>query len=440
VKSKPDLPGAKRDQRFDTLRGLLLVCMTVNHLPTELRTVTDQSLGLFSSAEGFVFLSGLLAGWVYTRKLWSGGPAGLLSASLGRAKTIYFWHIAAFVTALVSVHLTQRLLGISSPAVPRLFLEHPLAALGLGVALLHQPGLLDLLPMYCAFVLLLPWVIRALDSGRRVLVLSLSAAVWLAAQVLPSVDPALLYPLNTGSFNLFAWQFIFVAGIAIGHERVCGRQQVGRPSPWVLAVAGAVVVYGLGIRYLQWTSLWPDSLYGIFLNKPALGLLRMADFGCVAYFVGILGARLPRALDWRPLAFLGRHSIAVVAAQSVVVMTLLQFDGLFATAAARTLTALVTVGFLFAAAWLSESWKGYRAGTAEAIGARQASRTPLVRADGTRAARAAGTVHPGDRQPEGDLPANALYPKPAPGKRRRALVASLSGSDRPRRARERAAH
>ena len=49
--SKSDLQTSQRDLRFDTLRGLFLVCMTVNHLPTELRYFTDQSLGTFSAAD-----------------------------------------------------------------------------------------------------------------------------------------------------------------------------------------------------------------------------------------------------------------------------------------------------------------------------------------------------------------------------------------------------
>ena len=99
MKSKPESIAGGRDLRFDTLRGLFLICMTVNHLPTEIRTVTDQSLGLFSAAEGFVFLSGLVCGWVYTRKLRNGGPHGLWNAALNRAKSIYTWHIASFVGA-----------------------------------------------------------------------------------------------------------------------------------------------------------------------------------------------------------------------------------------------------------------------------------------------------------------------------------------------------
>ncbi len=305
MKSKLEVLPSQRDLRFDTLRGLFLVCMTINHLPTELRWFTDQSLGLFSAAEGFVFLSGLLAGWVYTRKFRSNGRAGLLSAATARAGSIYRWHIASFLGAFICVQLIGHLLGFCSTTAPRLFYEHPMAALGLGFSLLYQPGLLDLLPMYCGFVLLIPVVIGALEAGRRWLVLGASGAVWLAMQWAPPVDGRALYPINTGSFNIFAWQFLFVVGVVIGHARISGKEQVSRPSPWVLAGALAVATYGLGIRYGQWPSLWPDHAFGMMLNKPALGLLRMADFASVAYLIAILGERFPSALVSRPLELPG---------------------------------------------------------------------------------------------------------------------------------------
>src|SRR5665213_877198 len=326
LKSKIEVLPGIRDLRFDTLRGLFLVCMTINHLPTELRAVTDQSLGIFSAAEGFVFLSGLIAGWVYTRKYRTLGAEGLHQASANRAKSIYQWHIGAFLAAFVGVRAVEIWLGYCSPAVPKLFFSHPLESLGLGISLLYQPGLLDLLPMYCAFVLLLPAVVRALEAGHRWTVLGLSAAAWLAVQWAPPVDGAPLYPIVTGSFNLFAWQFLFVAGVAIGHARLSGSEQVSRPRPWVLAAAAAVAVYGFGYRHFQWPVVWPERTFGILLNKPALGLFRIADFGAVAYLVAAVGARFPSALTYRPLAFLGRHSLTVVAAQSVIIMVLLPFS------------------------------------------------------------------------------------------------------------------
>lgn len=376
------LPGT-RDLRFDTLRGLFLVLMTINHLPTEMRAVTDQPLGLFTAAEGFVFLSGLLAGWVYTRKFRSVGREGLWQATVDRAKSIYWWQVGALLASFVLVRLTERFFGYCSPTVPKLFFEHPLEALGLGLSLLYQPGLLDLLPMYCGFVLLLPAVISGLEAGRRWLVLGLSGAAWLAVQWAPPIDGAPLYPINTGSFNLFAWQFLFVAGVVIGHARVSGFAQVAKPSRWVLAAAGALAVYGFGVRHFQWPYLWPDRVFGILVNKPALGLLRMADFGSVAYLVAAAGSRFPALLTSRALSFLGRHSIAVVAAQSVAIMTLLQFPAFFGNATTRTLTAFATIGFLFAAAHVHEVLS---ASPSEAIGSRQPARRGLVGSDGARAA------------------------------------------------------
>jgi hypothetical protein len=384
VKSKLEVLPNSRDLRFDSLRGLFLVCMTINHLPTAIRSLTDQSLGLFSAAEGFVFLSGLLAGWVYTRKLRNLGTEGLWAASSQRAQSIYRWHLGALLGAFVAVQATEHILGYCAPTAPRLFFEHPLLSLGLGASLLYQPGLLDLLPMYCGFVLLLPTVIGALEAGKRNLVLGVSVALWLAMQFAPAVDGAPLYPINTGSFNVLAWQMLFFAGVAIGHARISGLEQVKRPNPFVLIAAAAVTVYGFGIRHAQWPALWPDRLYGAFLNKPALGLLRLADFGSVAYLVSAFGARFPAALSWRPLAFLGRHSLTVVALQSVAITTLLQFP-FFGTELSRTLVVAAVVGFLFAGAALKEHFFDRRP-EAVPVGARQAAGSGLVRPDDARAA------------------------------------------------------
>jgi hypothetical protein len=376
-----------RDLRFDTLRGLFLVCMTINHLPTEMRSFTDGSLGLFSAAEGFVFLSGLLAGWVYTRKYRKLGPEGLWSACTGRAQSIYRWHVGALLAAFVIVQATEHVLGYCAPTVPRLFFEHPLLSLGLGVSLLYQPGLLDLLPMYCGFVLALPFVIKALEAGRQRLVLGTSLAIWFVIQFAPPIDGAPLYPINTGSFNLLAWQMLFIAGVAVGHARLNGIDQVKRPNPLVIVGACAVTLYCFGLHHFQWVSLWPDRLYGILLNKPALGLLRAADFGCAAYLVGIFGARFPRFLEFKPLAFLGRHSLAVVALQSVAITALLQFP-LFGSLLSRTLTACAVIGFLYIGAGIKQRFFDRRpeGAGADPVGARQIAAPGLVRPDDARAA------------------------------------------------------
>jgi hypothetical protein len=240
--------------------------------------------------------------------------------------------------------------------------------------------------MNCAFVLLLPVVIGSLETGRRWQVLGVSGAVWLATQWAPPMAGAPLYLINTGTFNLFAWQFLFVAGMAIGQARLSGLEQVARPRPWLLASSAAVVVYAFGVHHYQWPVLWPARTFGILLNKPALGLLRLADFGAFAYLVAAFGARFPSALMWRPLELLGRHSLAVVAAQSVAIMALLPFAAPFGTELARTLTAIGVVAFLFAVAWAREGFVARSRANAGAIGTRQPSGPRLVRPDDARAA------------------------------------------------------
>ena len=69
--------------------------------------------------------------------------------------------------------------------------------------------------MYCVFVVLLPLVIGALEKGRRRLLLGLSFAVWAIVQFCPNYDGSTIAPpLNFGFFNLFAWQFVFICGVA----------------------------------------------------------------------------------------------------------------------------------------------------------------------------------------------------------------------------------
>jgi hypothetical protein len=386
------MASSNRDLRFDSLRGLMLVCITVNHLPSLLRPLTDQSLGVFSAAEGFVFLSGLLAGWVYTRRLRTVGPAALRVACQRRAAMIYRWQVASFLGALVLVQGVSHLSGYCSTTSPQLFYSQPFFAALLGATMLSQPGLLDFLPMYCALVLALPFVLRAFEAGYRWRVLGLSFGLWLLMQGAPPIDGAPLDPINVGTFNLFAWQFLFFAGAAIGHARVNTPALPARLRPGLILGATAIAIYGWGVHHLQWRPPWPDALFGIALNKPALGGLRLADFAAVAYLVGVAGTRLPWLLTWRPLAYLGRHSIAVVAAQSVAAIILLQFDALFATPLANWLTTGAAVALLYVVAALHQAWQDRTARRRErtpeptVFDARHAALLPLDRPHDARAA------------------------------------------------------
>ena len=81
-----------RDPRLDTLRGLMLVMITINHLGSPLSLYTYQPFGFYSAAEGFVFLSGVVAGLVYAHYA-QFGKGSLWKKAFIRARDIYVVHI-----------------------------------------------------------------------------------------------------------------------------------------------------------------------------------------------------------------------------------------------------------------------------------------------------------------------------------------------------------
>lgn len=373
----------------------MLVMMTINHLPSLLSVATDQPLGICSSAEGFVFLSGLLAGLVYTRRLRREGPEGLWAATRKRSTMIWRWQAASFLGALVCVKLVTVFWGFCSEKAPLLFYAHPWLSVLMGCTMLYQPGMLDILPMYCVFVAGLPIVLRQLEAGRRGLVLGVSFLLWLSVQNLygSGIDGAPLYPLHVGSFNLFAWQLIFYSGVVIGHAKATEDRPLIPFRLWLLLPVLGILVYGFGVQHRGWLPPWSDVLFGIAINKTALGFFRLTNFACLAYLVAFIGARAPRLLTWRPLAFLGQHSIAVFAVQSIVGIVLLEFWWLFSDPLRNWITSLCALGALWITAAVHQAVTGKKVEVrgvdtrrGEAVEARQSSALPLAPRNDVRAA------------------------------------------------------
>lgn len=384
-----------RDLRFDSLRGLMLVMMTVNHLPSILSVATDEPLGVCSSAEGFVFLSGLLAGLVYTRRLRREGSANLWAASRKRSTMIWQWQAGSFLGALICVQLVKVFWGFCSEKAPLLFYAHPWLSVVMGCTMLYQPGMLDILPMYCVFVAGLPIALEQLEKGRRWQVLGVSCFLWLIVQNVygSNIDGAPLYPLHVGSFNLFAWQFIFYAGVVIGHAKATETRSLVPLRPWLLALVLGVLVYGWGIQHRGWVLPCSNLLFGVAINKTALGFFRLLNFGCIAYVLALIGKASPKLLTWRPLAFLGQHSIVVFGVQSVVGIVMLEFWWLFATPLRNWITTLCAIGALWISAAAHQkiaarlkARRGEDAGRAQPVGARQKPAIALGPRNDVRAA------------------------------------------------------
>jgi hypothetical protein len=89
----------RRLEEVDALRGLLLVWITLTHLPTVLSAYVNQPFGFVSAAEGFIFLSALFTGRIYFGLAQQNGYGAMLRKLRGRTLRLYLYH--AFLLSFV---------------------------------------------------------------------------------------------------------------------------------------------------------------------------------------------------------------------------------------------------------------------------------------------------------------------------------------------------
>lgn len=356
-------PSAVRDPRIDTLRGLFLVLMMVDHLPYDpLLRFTFQSFGFVSAAEGFVFVSGFVSAWVYGRILVKDGEATLRRRAWHRARDIYLTHLALYTLALLGGLWGGRQIASRFPDLWTGWWH--------GALLIYQPPLFGILPMYVVFLLLTPLLLEQMARGRALRIGSASAALWLAAQWgigSPAHNPSWL---QLGFFNILAWQLLFVAGAQFGYGKAVGR---GSPIPasrllLVFSVVLAALFFLVRHRLLLVANLKPADIQTALqawrsINHP----LRLINFAAFAYILW----SLPRSIDkklhglsaFRFLRYLGQHSLQVFAWSILVSYTASSFRVSLAALppAWRTLLAVAAALSLAIPAWLHQRWTLRRA-------------------------------------------------------------------------------
>lgn len=319
---------AGRNDGLDALRGLFLVLMTLTHMPTSLQPGLGQPLGQVSAAEGFVLLSAFLAGQVYMRRGLRQGFDGMRKALWARAATVYKHHLGLFAFGISMVLVLGMVNG--RDAVTNLFtqyLAHPVSSASAALVFAYQPPLLDILPMYVLFLLLTPWVLEAARRHGWGAPLAVSVALWVAALLglrTGFYDLALAWtgiPLAaTGSFNVFAWQFMWVIGLWLGTART-----LGEGSPLQVTTRMLVLVGLLAASFLAWRHYAGQVPFGVtaegaptlgnrLTDKWDLGPLRLMNVFALAVLVAAFGPMLARRMRLGMLARLGRSSLPVFSA------------------------------------------------------------------------------------------------------------------------------
>lgn len=318
----------ERKPELDALRGLFLVWMALTHLPTRFSDYLNQPFGYVSSAEGFVFLSALLVSRIYTGQAAVDGQK-VREKLWKRAFQIYKYHLLlltfAFTVAAGLATVTHR---VALQNLLDFYLAHPVVAILGSVLLVYCPPLLDILPMYVMFLFLTPLVLSAaLRVGWRWL-LTLSGAIWIAAQfgLRQSVHAGVVslthlkVPISeTGAFDLFGWQLIWMFGLWLGACSAEKKNPLRLVPGWTTGISAAICSFFIAVRH-NWlgTQLTQQAL-GMALDKWRIGPLRLVNLIAFTILFYWLRKAVVKIVSIEPFLTLGKASLEVFCAHVVFV-------------------------------------------------------------------------------------------------------------------------
>lgn len=367
-----------RDLRIDTLRGVLLIIITMNHLGSVLVKITYQPLGFVTAMEGFIFISGLVAGIVYSKAAHKEGEFFLWRKTLHRAWTIYATHLFVVVLLTLIAVLFQSYLA-DNLLWSFLLKYSPLYVIIRYASLVYNTPFLQILPIYCVLLLLVAPAVQLFMRGYWVVVILVSVSLWLLVQYGFVFRPFAEYIPYAGSYAWLAWQVLFISGLSAGYLRVTYPDKpvischVGLFLLCLVLAAPLFLTWHLP-RFTDKATLLPyiPSIlvqFEVGINqiiplkeltaKGSLAWLRLLNFIVIAYLVACLASRYKKLFTWHPIAFLGQHSLPVFAfhilqvfalhASGIQIKNLGLINNLLITAMA--------IASLYAVAWLDQWYR-----------------------------------------------------------------------------------
>jgi hypothetical protein len=314
-----------RDTRIDVFRALALLTIFINHVPgTIYEHVTHKNFGFSDSAEAFVLISGIAIGLAYGRKFRPGNRLATAIKAWRRAGVLYVAHIMTTVATLAI--FSAAALHFKHPDLLRLINidviidDTPEALLGIAT-LGHQIGYNNILSMYAAVLLMLPFFLLIGNLSLRLMV-AISGTLWLLAGIY-RIAPANFPTEGYWFLNPLSWQFLFVIGMAATlHVKRGGTIPFNR---WIASAAGLYVVLALlWVRIPLWGL---DTAFGMptvitGFDKSFLSLTRLLHVLSLAYLIVTIPAlaNLARTKPDHPLAVLGKHSLPVFIAGTILAM------------------------------------------------------------------------------------------------------------------------
>ncbi|WKZ30093.1 MAG: OpgC domain-containing protein [Candidatus Dojkabacteria bacterium] len=305
--------GKQRIQLIDVLRGHFLFAILFDHLGG----ILGPSLFYFynwygwlwvSAAEGFVFISGFMFGYIYIFK----SHKSFLSTTQSILRRIGLLYIVSIVLTVIY----SRLFWFNSLPLSGIFAPDWRPVIGeivyRSLLLQHYYGWADILSLYIyclVFAIPIIYLLRKKLYGPALIG---SFLLWAGAflEVLPEI--------KVSSFHVFSWQFLFVIGIACGAQFEKVKQIVSYISKSHLI---QVILMICAILIIAGSLLFPDPVFfGIRVFEKG-----MLVFGRLALFPVWLSAMVVLAKLFMRFApkslvtlytYLGERSLVVYTTQS----------------------------------------------------------------------------------------------------------------------------
>jgi hypothetical protein len=320
--------GSTRDLRLDFMRGFVIPLLFASHFEyfSALMFIGWERIGVVSTAEIFVILSGIVVGMVYGKKVKKDGLSAAMPGLVSRSVDLY----RVSVMMILIVGAIRYIPWIDSTVITTFHdpyggntyqLYPPLDASIFQViskALLLQigPHQFQIIGMYVAmFILITPFAFFMLHSGRVKLLLGLSWVIYLINYGMPEPAPATAAIRLTGAqfeyaFPILAWQLIYVHGVAAGYYKQALLEFF--TTQWGKAVLYASIALSIGFivfsfnhplpQFPAWAQLHfvPadvfNQLYNEYFQKYKLGVGRLIN--AVVLFISIY-ALMTRC--WQPI-------------------------------------------------------------------------------------------------------------------------------------------
>ena len=311
-----------RIRALDSIRGLLLLQMTLDHFGRPISQYLYQCFGFFSAAEGFFFLSGFVGILAAASK---GQKDPRQKWMRLRAFKTWRYHIVTLVALCIAARFVLPQVAYNFDTL----YSHPVQGSLWSALLVYTPEWLDVLPLYVVFLLVgsfvFPLFLKANKKRTLLLLWFPSLALWVAAQFGLRDACNSIFPrwIHHGFFDPFGWQFVYFSGAAMSAWwRLARRDEsagdalavrtVSRLTPAIIVATVFCFVWSRGILPLPMPVEFLTS-------KDHVGPLRFANFFIFMLTICWSVRRWPGLLDFKPTNLLGRHSLDVYTAHIVFI-------------------------------------------------------------------------------------------------------------------------